>query len=71
MVKHCDRPTKLWEWDVDNKVWCPDEDGYLDDIWECEAVRVAALRGLKRWQRSHGEVPAVCKECAVRLGLEW
>ena len=74
MVKHKDRPTKIWAWDNgDKEPPVGDEDGYgavVKGMWSCEAWG-KDMKALKAWSIKKATNPSICHECAIRLGLEW
>jgi hypothetical protein len=66
------RPTKLWTYHQEK--WEDEEGGYdevVPPMYRCDVLRIKSLEALKLWSEKHDVNPAICRECAIRLGLEW
>jgi len=68
MVRHSERPTKIWVYE--GGTWDSDDSGYYE-VFPCDSSRIYSLEQLQRKLMRLDLNPSICRECAVRLGLEW
>jgi hypothetical protein len=64
-------PNKLWMVDRLTGGFMPDEEDYTPE-YHCEVLDCQTQEDVRKWCKATDDwVPAICRDCAVRLGLEW
>jgi len=65
------RSTKLWTHRLGGWEGETGYDSAMPPMYRCEVLRIKSLEALRLWIDRRDLNPSVCRECAVRLGLEW